>query len=50
MKFTAFILALAMGSAAAFVPSTRVAQPEVRLAAQPQGRREFGAAAAAALA
>jgi len=50
MKFTAFILALAMGSAAAFVPSTRVAQPVVRLDAEQQGRREFGAAAAAALA
>jgi len=50
MNFTAFILALAMGSAAAFVPSTRVAQPVVRLDAEQQGRREFGAAAAAALA
>jgi len=50
MNFSAVVLALVFGSAAAFVPSTRMARTTVSMKAEEQGRREFGAAAAAALA
>jgi len=48
-RFAALILALALGSASAFLPATRMQRAAVSVSAE-SGRREFASAAAAALA